>query len=234
MSPAPVPASRRRALPAHRTIRRGGLGDVAIALDEPRSGPVRRRASPRSSGRCRASSTRKTSWLSSRLFGNLARNWRRSAGEFSRKASTIASCFGVVKRGIAPRSWRSSTRFDRARRGLVERDGERLREPPRQGLCFGSDRRRRPPGPGRPQQCRWCDGDVIGGAASRMRPVTSRRSSPPSPRALKRSTQARMTLQTDAADPRRIRPAATIVDLGPPAERRLWSRVPGPLREAPL
>ena len=40
-------------------------------------------------------------------------------------------------------------------------------------------------------------------------------------------------LQTDAADPRRIRPAATIVDLGQRQQTTALGRVPGPLREAP-
>ena len=38
-------------------------------------------------------------------------------------------------------------------------------------------------------------------------------------------------LPTDAADPRRIRPSATIVDLGQRQQTTALGRVPGPLRE---
>ena len=66
-------------------------------------------------------------------FGSLARIFASSAGKFFLKASTASSfcAYGAA----APRSWRSRAPSTRARPWSVERDGERLQEPPRQVLA---------------------------------------------------------------------------------------------------
>ena len=89
-------------------------------------------------------------------------------------------------------------------------------------------------GPGRPRQrrgyVRQCAA-VIGMLSFEGAPGDFPSTSPSGPRALKCSTQSRMIRPTPPIR-ERIRPAATIVDLGQRQQTTALGRVPGPLREA--
>ena len=122
-------------------------------------------------------------------FGSLARIFASSAGKFFLKALDGQLVLRVVAR--PRRDLGEAERLQLAPdRGLVERDGERLQEPPRQVLAPPAhdavDRRDRA-GLNNLRQCAAVIGVELRGCAGDF-PSTS----PSGPRALKRSTQSRM------------------------------------------
>ena len=178
-----------------------------------------------------------TTALSRRLSVSLARIFASSAGKFFYgKASTASSFCVVVAR--PRRDLGEAERLQLAPdRGLVERDGERLQEPPLAKQPCAACARRRPtagtgPASTNLRQCAAGDRRFRFECAPGDFVIDQPASGPLW--ALKRSTQSlNASADHGAADPRRIRPAATIVDLGQRQQTTALGRVPGPLREAP-